>query len=190
MYPVCPKLKADHGQYLAALKALREIPRVKKVFIRSGIRFDFIQYDKKHGREFLETLCRYHVSGQLKVAPEHVSANVLDAMGKCGHSCYEQFRKNYAAVNRRLGLKQYLLPYLISAHPGAGIKEAEELARYLKKTGFVPEQIQDFYPTPGTMSTVMYHTGLDPRTMKPIYAAKGEKERKKQRELLRKKRQN
>jgi uncharacterized radical SAM protein YgiQ len=180
----CPKLKADHGHYLKTLKALREIPGIKKVFIRSGLRFDFIQHDQKHGKEFLETLCQFHVSGQLKVAPEHICANVLEAMGKCPHSSYEEFRKYFTAVNKRLGLKQYLLPYFITSHPGAGMKEAEELARYLKKTRFVPEQTQDFYPTPGTMSTVMYHTGLDPRTMKPIYIAKGDRERRKQKELL------
>jgi uncharacterized radical SAM protein YgiQ len=187
LYPSpCQNLKADHGKYLATLKTLREIPGIKKVFIRSGIRFDFIQYDTRHGKEFLETLCEHHVSGQLKVAPEHVSANVLEAMGKCPHECYERFRKDFTETNKRLKLKQYLLPYIISSHPGAGLKEAEELARYLKKTGFVPEQTQDFYPTPGTMSTVMYHTGLDPRTMKPVYAAKGEGERKKQRALIKK----
>ena len=180
----CPKLKADHGQYLETLRALREIPGIKKVFIRSGIRFDFIQYDKNRGSEFLETLCRHHVSGQLKVAPEHISENVLEAMGKCGSSCYEQFRKDFAAENKRLNLKQYLLPYYISAHPGASMKEAEELAAYLKKTRFAPEQTQDFYPTPGTMSTVMYHTGLDPRSLKPIYVAKGDRERRLQRALL------
>jgi uncharacterized radical SAM protein YgiQ len=185
LYPQpCPKLKADHGQYIKTLKALREIPGIKKVFIRSGIRFDFIQHDKKHGKEFLENLCQFHVSGQLKVAPEHICVNVLEAMGKCPHSSYEQFRKDFTAVNKRLGLKQYLLPYFITSHPGAGEKEAEELARYLKKTRFVPEQTQDFYPTPGTMSTVMYRTGIDPRTMKPIYTAKGDKERRKQKELL------
>ena len=192
LYPSpCPKLNANHSEYLKALKALREIKDIKKVFIRSGIRFDFIQLDKKHGNEFLETLCRHHVSGQLKTAPEHVSANVLDAMGKCtgsvntgGCAGYEQFRKDFTAVNKKLGLKQYILPYYISAHPGAGMKEAEELSQYLKKTGFVPEQTQDFYPTPGTMSTVMYHTGLDPRTMKPIYIPKGDKERRKQRALI------
>jgi len=185
LYPSpCPKLKADHGEYLKTLEALREIPGIKKVFIRSGLRFDFIQLDKKHGKEFLETLCRCHVSGQLKTAPEHVSAKVLEAMGKCGSSIYDRFRKDFAAVNKRLGLKQYLLPYYISAHPGAGMKEAEELSIYLKKTGFAPEQTQDFYPTPGTLSTVMYHTGLDPRTMKPVYVPKGDKERRMQRALL------
>jgi uncharacterized radical SAM protein YgiQ len=187
LYPsVCPKLKADHKPYLEALRALREIPGIKKVFIRSGIRFDFIQYDKMYGNEFLETICKFHVSGQLKVAPEHISTNVLEAMGKCSHSCYEQFRKDYAEINKQFGLKQYLLPYFISSHPGASMKEAQELSGYLKKTGFVPEQTQDFYPTPGTMSTVMYHTGLDPRTMEPVYVAKGEKERRMQRALIRK----
>jgi uncharacterized radical SAM protein YgiQ len=194
LYPKpCSKLKKDHRQYIATLRSLREIPRIKKVFIRSGIRFDFIQYDKKHGKEFLETLCRHHVSGQLKVAPEHISKNVLEVMGKCPHTSndikagYEQFRKDFTAINKKLNLKQYLLPYIISAHPGASMKEAEELAKYLKKTGFVPEQIQDFYPTPGTMSTVMYYTGLDPRSMKPVYVAKGDKERRMQRALLGKK---
>ena len=185
LYPSpCPKLKTGHHEYLKTLKALREIPGIKKVFIRSGIRFDFIQHDKKHGKEFLETLCHHHVSGQLKVAPEHVSDIVLDAMGKSGASCYEQFRNDFTAVNKNLGLKQYLLPYFICAHPGAGFKEAEELAKYLKKTGFAPEQTQEFYPTVGTMSTVMYYTGLDPRTMKPIFTAKGDKERRKQKDMI------
>jgi uncharacterized radical SAM protein YgiQ len=187
LYPQpCPMLKADHSPYLAALKALREIPGIKKVFIRSGVRFDFIQHDKKHGKEFLETLCKFHVSGQLKTAPEHICANVLEAMGKCPHENYEQFRKDFTAVNKKLGLRQYLLPYFITSHPGAGMKEAEELSKYLKKTGFAPEQTQDFYPTPGTMSTVMYYTGLDPRTMKPIYTAKGDKERRIQKAMLHK----
>jgi len=185
LYPnPCPKLKADHSEYLKTLKALREIPGIKKVFIRSGIRFDFIQYDKKNGKEFLETLCAHHVSGQLKVAPEHICDNVLDAMGKTGCACYEQFRKDFTAINKRLGLKQYLLPYFICAHPGAGMKEAQELSRYLKKTGFAPEQTQEFYPTPGTLSAVMYHTGLDPRTMEPVYAAKGSKERRRQKDII------
>ena len=186
LYPdPCPKLKANHREYLQTLDALRKIPDIKKVFIRSGIRFDFIQHDIQYGNEFLETLCRHHISGQLKVAPEHVSANVLDAMGKnTNASVYEQFKKDFTAINKKLGLKQYLLPYFISAHPGAGTKEAAELAQYLKKTGFTPEQSQEFYPTPGTMSTVMYYTGYDPRTMKPIYAARGDKERRKQKELI------
>ena len=187
LYPSpCPKLKANHSEYLKTLKALREIPGIKKVFVRSGIRFDFIQHDKKHGHEFLETLCRHHVSGQLKVAPEHVCENVLDAMGKSGSACYEQFKKNFETINKKLHLKQYLLPYFICAHPGAGIHEAEELAKYLKKTGFAPDQTQEFYPTPGTMSTLMYYTGLDPRTMKPVFVAKGDKERRKQKLLIKK----
>jgi uncharacterized radical SAM protein YgiQ len=186
LYPApCPNLNADHRPYLAALKALREIAGVKKVFIRSGIRFDFIQLDKKHGTEFLETLCAHHVSGQLKVAPEHVSQAVLDAMGKCGHERYVQFKKDYEAVNRRLGMKQYLIPYFISSHPGAGLAEAQELRRYLKQSGFAPDQTQDFYPTPGTLSTVMYRTGIDPRTMTAVYVARGERERRLQRELMR-----
>ena len=188
LYPApCPHLKADHGPYLEALGALREIAGIKKVFIRSGIRFDFMQLDARRGGEFLETLCRHHVSGQLKVAPEHVSPAVLGAMGKRGPGCYEQFRKDYAAQNKKLGLKQYLIPYFISGHPGASLAEAEELARYLRKTGFVPEQSQEFYPTPGTMSTVMYHTGLDPRTMRPLHVARGERERRQQRDLLKRK---
>ena len=156
----------------------------------------------------MEELCRHHVSGQLKVAPEHVSSNVLHAMGKCTGcadnnnadisedtdslefikvSGYEIFRKDFTEINKRLGLKQYLLPYFISAHPGASMKEAEELARYLKKTKFAPEQTQEFYPTPGTMSTVMYYTGLDPRIMKPVYVARGDRERRKQKEIISKK---
>jgi len=185
LYPSpCPNLKANHKPYMEALQALRKIPGIKKAFIRSGIRFDYIQLDKKYEKEFLKTLCQHHVSGQLKVAPEHISDNVLRAMGKAGTSSYEQFRKDFSAVNKQLGLKQYLLPYFICAHPGAGMKEAAELARYIKQTGFTPKQTQEFYPTPGTMSTVMYYTGLDPRTMKPIYTAKGERERRKQRDLL------
>jgi len=185
LYPApCPKLKADHDEYLKTLKTLREIPGIKKVFIRSGIRFDFIQHDKKHGKEFLETLCKHHVSGQLKVAPEHICENVLDAMGKPGSACYTQFKKDFTDINKKLNLKQYLLPYFICAHPGAGLKEAHELAKHLKNTGFKPEQTQEFYPTVGTMSTVMYYTGLDPRAMKPIYTAKGDKERRKQKDLI------
>jgi uncharacterized radical SAM protein YgiQ len=180
----CHNLKADHGAYLEILQALRKLPGVKKVFIRSGLRFDLIQHDTKHGKEFLEALCRYHVSGQLKVAPEHISASVLEAMGKCGHECYVQFKKSFDNVNKKLGVKQYLLPYFISAHPGAALTDAVELAQYMKRTGFVPEQTQDFYPTPGTLSAVMYHTGLDPRSMKKIHAAKGERERRRQRALL------
>ena len=181
----CPKLKADHGSYLETLAALRSADRkIKKLFIRSGIRFDFIEMDRLKGSEFLETLCRHHVSGQLKVAPEHISPKVLAAMGKGGD--YEHFRKRFFEINKKLAKKQYLLPYLISGHPGCTLQDAEELARYLKKSGFIPEQVQDFYPTPGTLSTVMYHTGIDPRSGEKIHVP-GEKERRQQRALLRKK---
>ncbi|GHV89769.1 YgiQ family radical SAM protein [Spirochaetia bacterium] len=189
----CPELRPDHGPYLKALATLRDMQApgkrapdtlFKKVFIRSGIRFDFLEMDKGHGQEFLETLCKYHVSGQLKVAPEHVSVPVLAAMGKCGADVYEQFRQDYAGVNRRLGLKQYLIPYFISGHPGSRLEDAVELALYMKKSHFVPDQVQDFYPTPGTLATVMYRTGLDPRTMEPIYVPRGEREKKLQRALL------
>jgi uncharacterized radical SAM protein YgiQ len=184
LYPApCPRLQADHGPYLQALRILRTIKNIKKVFIRSGIRFDFIQLDTRRGGEFLETLCKHHVSGQLKIAPEHIVPRVLDAMGKCGGS-YERFRTEYAEQNKRLGLKQYLIPYFISAHPAASLEDAAELACHLKKTGFVPDQAQDFYPTPGTMSAVMYHSGLDPRSMQPVYVARGERERRLQRALL------
>ncbi|WP_304223928.1 YgiQ family radical SAM protein [Gracilinema caldarium] len=181
---VCPALKADHREYLEVLKALRAIPGIKKVFIRSGIRFDYLLYDKTSGGRFLEELCAYHVSGQLKVAPEHISDRVLAAMGKSGNRVYETFRRQFEETNRKLGLKQYLIPYFIASHPGSDLFAAIELAEYIKKTGFVPDQVQDFYPTPGTLSTVMYYTGLDPRTMEPIYVPRGERERKLQRALL------
>jgi len=178
----CPKLKADHGPYLETLAALRNADsKIKKVFIRSGIRFDFIELDQLRGGEFLETLCRHHVSGQLKVAPEHISGQVLQAMGKTGD--YEHFRKKFFEINDKLGLKQYLIPYFISGHPGCTLEEAIELALYLKKSGFVPDQVQDFYPTPGTLSTVMYHTGLDPRSGESIHVP-GEREKRLQRALL------
>ena len=178
----CPRLKANHGAYLETLAALRNTGTgIKKVFIRSGIRFDYIDLDLKNGERFLETLCRHHVSGQLKVAPEHIAPKVLLAMGKAGN--YESFRKRYFNMNQKLKKKQYLIPYLISGHPGCTLEDAAELARYLKKSGFVPDQIQDFYPTPGTLSTVMYHTGIDPRSGESIHVP-GEKERRQQRALL------
>ena len=183
LYPSpCPHLRADHGPYLKTLAALRSADEnIKKVFIRSGIRFDYIDLDEARGGEFLETICRYHVSGQLKVAPEHISARVLAAMGKTGD--YENFRKQFIEVNRRLGLKQYLIPYFISGHPGCDLQDATDLAAYLKKTGFVPDQSQDFYPTPGTLSTAMYHTGIDPRSGESIHVP-GEREKHLQRALL------
>jgi uncharacterized radical SAM protein YgiQ len=180
----CPRLRAAHGEYLAVLEALRQIPEVKKVFIRSGIRFDYLELDRTWGKTFLETLCRFHVSGQLKVAPEHCSPRVLEAMGKPGPETYETFRKNYTEINRRLGLKQYLIPYYISGHPGSTLEDAVELALRLKQDRFIPDQAQDFYPTPGTLAAVMYHTGLDPRTMEPIPVSRGEREKRLQRALL------
>jgi uncharacterized radical SAM protein YgiQ len=179
----CPNLNATHKPYMETLKAVREKSKIKKLFIRSGIRFDYIEADKPHGKEFLEELCRYHISGQLKVAPEHISSPVLDAMGKGNHEIYERFRSDYEKTNQSLGLKQYLIPYFISGHPGSTIHDAIELAIYLKKTRFIPDNVQDFYPTPGTLSTAMYRTGLDPRTMKNIHIP-SEREKKLQRALL------
>ncbi|MCQ2575205.1 MAG: YgiQ family radical SAM protein [Treponema sp.] len=184
----CPNLEVDHSDYVELLGKLRAVPGVKKVFIRSGIRFDYLVMDKD--KHFLEDLCRYHISGQLKVAPENSCDKILKLMRKSTHATYEQFSKEYAAMNQKLGMKQYLVPYYIVAHPGAGIKEAIETALYLKKTGFVPDQIQDFYPTPGSLSTCQYYTELDPYTkntdgtFKKIYVAKGARERRLQRAVI------
>ena len=175
-------MNADHSDYISLLKKLRAIPKVKKVFIRSGIRFDYLLAEKN--RAFLRELCQYHVSGQLKVAPEHISDNVLKRMGKPENKVYRQFMKEYAAMNDSLGMKQYLVPYLMSSHPGSTLKEAIELAEYLRDLGYMPEQVQDFYPTPSTISTCMYYTGLDPRTMEPIYVPKSSHEKAMQRALI------
>ena len=180
----CPALRPDHGAYLKTLRAIRSLNGVKKAFIRSGIRFDYLLLDAVDGPAFLEELCEHHVSGQLKVAPEHVSERVLDAMGKADNGAYEEFRRRFAETNLRLGLKQYVIPYFISGHPGSTMEDAVELALYLKRGGFVPDQAQDFYPTPGTLSTAMYRTGLDPRTMTAIYVPRGEREKRLQRALL------
>ncbi|MEE1312781.1 MAG: YgiQ family radical SAM protein [Lachnospiraceae bacterium] len=183
LFPMaCQNLKVDHGDYIALLRKLRKIPKVKKVFIRSGIRFDYLVYDKSD--TFLKELCQYHVSGQLKVAPEHVSDRVLLKMGKPGHEVYEQFTRKYEKMNERLGMKQFLVPYLMSSHPGSTLSDAIELALYLKKIGHMPQQVQDFYPTPSTLSTCMYYTGLDPRTMEPVYVPKSPKEKQMQRALM------
>jgi len=152
------------------------------VFIRSGIRFDYVLADKK--KDFLRELCMYHVSGQLKVAPEHVADPVLKRMGKPENSVYRQFAKEYAAMNEKLGLKQYLVPYLMSSHPGSTLKEAVELAEHLRDLGYMPEQVQDFYPTPSTISTCMYYTGLDPRTMEEVYVPVNPHEKAMQRALI------
>ena len=178
----CPNLDADHSDYVSLLKKLRDIPGVKKVFIRSGIRFDYLLADKKH--EFLRELCEYHVSGQLKVAPEHVADPVLALMGKPKRSVYDEFTRQFGKMNERIGKKQYLVPYLMSSHPGSTLKEAVELAEYCRDLGYMPEQVQDFYPTPSTLSTCMYYTGLDPRTMKPVYVPKNPHEKALQRALI------
>ena len=156
---------------------------VKKVFIRSGIRYDYLLADPKCD-DFIDELCRNHVSGTLKVAPEHISDRVLYYMRKPSAKVFLEFDKKYKEANRRLGKKQYLIPYLISSHPGSTLKDAVELAVFLKKYGFVPDQVQDFYPTPGTLSTCMYYTELDPLTMKPVYVAKNMEEKRMQRALI------
>ncbi len=178
----CKNLKVDHKDYLKLLRKLRELPNVKKVFIRSGIRFDYLMADKDD--TFLRELCEHHVSGQLKVAPEHVSDAVLGMMGKPENSVYKAFSKKYQQINERLGKKQFLVPYLMSSHPGSTMKEAIELAEYLRDLGYMPEQVQDFYPTPSTISTCMYYTGVDPRTMKPVYVSKNPHEKAMQRALI------
>ncbi len=178
----CRNLDADHSDYVSLLKKLRAVPGVKKVFIRSGIRFDYLLADRK--QEFLRELCEYHVSGQLKVAPEHVSAPVLSLMGKPEHRVYEEFTRRFIRMNEKLGKKQYLVPYLMSSHPGSGLKEAVELAEYCRDLGYMPEQVQDFYPTLSTLSTCMYYTGLDPRTMEPVYVPKNPHEKAMQRALI------
>ena len=178
----CPNLKADHEDYISLLRKIRKLPGVKKVFIRSGIRFDYVLADRK--TDFLRELCRYHVSGQLKVAPEHISDAVLMRMGKPANRVYEQFRDAYEKTNKRLGRKQYLVPYLMSSHPGSTLKEAVELAEYVRDLGYMPEQVQDFYPTPGTISTCMFYTGLDPRTMEKVYVPRSQEEKQMQRALI------
>lgn len=178
----CKNLIADHKDYLKLLRKLRELPNVKKVFIRSGIRFDYLLAD--HDDTFFKELCEHHVSGQLKVAPEHVSDAVLTKMGKPENSVYQQFCKKYQKINEDLGKKQYLVPYLMSSHPGSTMKEAVELAEYLRDLGYMPEQVQDFYPTPSTISTCMYYTGVDPRTMKPVYVPVNPHEKAMQRALI------
>ena len=178
----CKNLVADHSDYIQLLRKLREIPGVKKVFIRSGIRFDYVLADKND--DFLRELCEYHVSGQLKVAPEHISKKVLDKLGKPAPEVYKNFVERYNRMNEKLGKKQYLVPYLMSSHPGATLTEAIELAEYLRDIHYMPEQVQDFYPTPSTISTCMYYTGLDPRDMTPVYTATNPHEKAMQRALM------
>lgn len=178
----CPNLDADHTEYLMLLRRLRAIPGIKKIFIRSGIRFDYMMQDKSG--EFFAELVKYHVSGQLKVAPEHCVNSVLDEMGKPHIEVYERFRQKYERLNRKYGKEQYLVPYLMSSHPGCTLEDAVALAEWLNKSGRQPEQVQDFYPTPGTLSTCMYYTGLDPRTMKPVYVPTDPHDKAMQRALM------
>ncbi|MCX7842437.1 MAG: YgiQ family radical SAM protein [Clostridia bacterium] len=183
LYPApCRHLKADHSEYLELLRKLREIEGIKKVFIRSGIRYDYLMLDKKD--DFFVELCEHHVSGQLKVAPEHVVDRVLQKMGKPERKVYDRFVKKFYDINKRIKKEQYLVPYLISSHPGSDLQAAVELAEYLRDMGHTPEQVQDFYPTPGTLSTCMYYTGLDPRSMTKVYVPKSSKEKAMQRALL------
>jgi uncharacterized radical SAM protein YgiQ len=164
----CKNLQRGHDEYLSLLKKIRDTDGIKKVFIRSGLRYDYIMLDGND--KFLNELCKHHVSGQLKVAPEHVSPRVLRYMGKPGKEVYEAFSAKFTAINKRLGKKQFLVPYLISGHPGADLQDAVMLAEYLRDIRYSPEQVQDFYPTPGTLSTCMYYSGYDPRTMKRVKA--------------------
>lgn len=178
----CPNLKVDHSDYLSLLRKLRLLPGVKKVFVRSGIRFDYMMEDKDD--TFFRELVQYHVSGQLKVAPEHICDAVLSKLGKPENAVYERFRKKYKDINDKLGLKQFLVPYLMSSHPGSTLKEAIALAEYLRDLGYMPEQVQDFYPTPSTASTVMYYTGINPITGKEVFVEHNPHEKAMQRALI------
>jgi uncharacterized radical SAM protein YgiQ len=183
LYPqACKNLDIDHSEYLSLLRKVRELPGIKKVFIRSGVRYDYLIYDKND--DFFNELCEHHVSGQLKVAPEHVVDRVLKKMGKPEKKVYERFVKKFYEINKKIGKEQYLVPYFISSHPGSDLKAAVELAEYMRDQGYRPEQVQDFYPTPGTLSTCMYYTGLDPRDMKHVYVPRDPKEKAMQRALL------
>ena len=183
LYPsVCPNADVSHKDYLELLRKLRALPKVKKVFIRSGIRYDYLIADKDDA--FFRELCEHHVSGQLKVAPEHISDNVLRYMGKPGVRQYEKFCKKFYDINKEIGKEQYLVPYLMSSHPGSTLRDAIELAVYLRRNNIRPEQVQDFYPTPGTLSTAMFYTGIDPRTMKKVYVPRDPHEKAMQRALL------
>lgn len=178
----CPNLKVDHSDYLRLLRKLRKLDGVKKVFVRSGLRFDYIMADSDD--TFLKELCEYHISGQLRVAPEHISDEVLKNMGKPENAVYEAFKKRYDRINKKVGKKQFVVPYLMSSHPGSTLKEAVELAVHLRDLGYMPEQVQDFYPTPSTISTCMYYTGVDPRNMKKVYTPVNPHEKAMQRALI------
>ncbi len=178
----CKNLEVDHSEYLQLLRKLRKLPDIKKVFVRSGIRYDYVMADKDN--KFLRELIEHHVSGQLKVAPEHIAEEVLHHMQKPAGNMYDKFRQKFFAINEQLGKKQYLIPYLMSSHPGSTLNSAIELAEYLRDTAYQPEQVQDFYPTPGTLSTTMFYTGIDPLTMQPVYVPKSKTEKAMQRALL------
>ena len=178
----CPNLEVDHSDYLSLLRKLRALPNVKKVFVRSGIRFDYLTLDRDD--TFFKELVEHHISGQLKVAPEHICDAVLSKMGKPENAVYEAFTEKYHRLNQKLGKNQFLVPYFMSSHPGSTLKEAVALAEYLRDIGYMPEQVQDFYPTPSTMSTVMYYTGVDPVTMKSVYVCKNPHEKAMQRALI------
>ncbi|MFV0516903.1 MAG: YgiQ family radical SAM protein [Aminipila sp.] len=183
LYPSpCNQMIVDHSEYLQVLRELRELEGIKKVFIRSGIRFDYVMADKNE--DFLKELCKHHVSGVLKVAPEHISDTVLSCMHKPEKKVFEEFSKKYKRINEQLGLKQYLIPYLISSHPGSRLEDAVELAEFLSDNGFIPDQVQDFYPTPGTLATCMYYTEMNPLTMENVYVPKTMEEKKMQRALI------
>ncbi len=183
LYPTpCPSLEIDHSEYLDILRTVRRLPKIKKVFIRSGIRYDYALYDKDS--TFIQELCEHHVSGSLKVAPEHISRGVLARMRKPSKSVFAKFSEKYQKINEKLGSRQFLVPYFISSHPGSTISDAIELAIFLKHSGFIPDQVQDFYPTPGTLATCMYYTGLDPITGENVYIPRDPEEKKAQRAML------
>ena len=183
LYPKpCQNLVADHSDYVSLLRKLRKLPKVKKVFIRSGIRFDYLLADKND--TFFDELIKYHISGQLKVAPEHICDTVLKRMGKPNNAVFQQFLKKYEQKNKKFNMNQYMVPYLMSSHPGSTLKEAIALAEYIRDLGYMPQQVQDFYPTPSTMSTVMYYTGIDPRDMSKVYVVKNSHEKAMQRALI------
>ena len=178
----CKNLVVEHNDYISLLRKLRKIPSVKKVFIRSGIRFDYCMEDSND--TFLRELCEHHISGQLRVAPEHISDKVLSKMGKPSRAVYDSFIKRYKRINDKTGKEQFVVPYLMSSHPGSTMKEAIELAEYVRDLGYMPEQVQDFYPTPSTLSTCMYYTGYDPRTMEKVYTPVSHHEKEMQRALI------
>ncbi len=177
----CQNLVADHSDYLKLLRELRAVPGVKKVFVRSGVRFDYLLLAKDN---FLEELCKYHISGQLKIAPEHITDRVTRMMGKSGRKVYERFVDRFTAMNKKLGMKQYLVPYFMSSHPGAKLEDAIELAEFIRDRGYHPQQVQDFIPTPGTLSTCMWYTGIDPLTGEAVYSAKSYEDKLMQRALM------